>query len=479
MTGVAGPTIAALREGMREGRLSAASILEDARAKLLEEEPRLHALRHRYDRPETGGADGPLHGVPYLTKANVAVAGRPLDCASRILEGYVSPFDATVTERLRAAGAVLLGATNMDEFGMGSSTEHSCDGPTRNPLDLTRTPGGSSGGAAAAVAAGWVPFALGSDTGGSVRQPAAFCGLVGLRPTYGRVSRHGLVAFASSLDQIGPLARRVDDVAEVFAVLAGVDPHDTTTVEPADEPDDTLPPVPRVGVPRSLLDLATPVVREHFVRCVETLDAAGLRVVDVELPASHRATAIYTVLAAAEASSNLARFDGLLYGRRVEGTSWEETVRRSRTEGFGREVQRRILSGVFALAADQRAHYHDRARRARHAVREEHHRALASCDALLLPTAPTLPFPLGERVDDPLRMYGSDVFTTPASLAGLPALALPSGATDEGLPHSVQLVGAPFAERRLFALARRLEELFEVERVQRDLLRLDLPEDSP
>lgn len=463
-------SIEALRVRQRNAG-SPGAIVDIARQEIEAQDGRLHAVRHLYDEPDTGASDGPLAGIPYLTKANIAVAGRPLDCASRILEGYVSPYDATVTERLRAAGAWLLGATNMDEFGMGSSTEHSCGGPTRNPLDLDRTPGGSSGGSAAAVAAGWVPFALGSDTGGSVRQPAAFCGLVGLRPTYGRVSRHGLVAFASSLDQIGPLARRVDDVAEVFWILAGVDPCDMTTVEPAREFEDELPERPCLGVPQSLVAMATTPVRDHFARCHKRLTEAGFELVDVELPASRRATEIYTVLAAAEASSNLARFDGLLYGRRVEAGTWERTVRRSRTEGFGLEVQRRILGGVFALAAEQRAHFHDRAQGARRRVREEHRRALEGCDALLLPTAPTLPFRLGENLDDPVHMYGSDVFTTPASLAGLPALALPSGATERGLPHSLQLVGPPFGERRLFELGRRLEELFEVERLQREILR--------
>lgn len=405
--------------------------------------------------------DGPLAGVPVLLKDNLCSTDFPTTCGSRILAGWRSPYDATVVQRLRAAGAVVVGKGNMDEFAMGSSTEYSAYGPTRNPWDLTRVPGGSSGGPAAAVAYGLVPVALGSDTGGSVRQPAAFCGVYGLKPTYGRLSRYGLVAFGSSLDQVGVLARHVGDVAVAYAVLAGPDPFDASTrTTPAPDVSQWDAGVSglRFGWPANLwsagVDAAIVAALE---RGAGALERAGATRVPITFMPGTYAVATYYLLATAEASSNLARFDGVRYGHRARADDLLSLVARSRGEGFGPEVQRRILLGTFALSAGYHDAYYEKAQRARTLIVREYARAFAQCDFMLLPATPTLPFALGEKSDDPLAMYLSDVFTIGANLAGIPGLTVPMGVTPAGLPVAVQLLGPADAEPMLLRGARALE----------------------
>ncbi len=434
------------------------------------ENPDLNAYTWLAPSPEPpAGSGGPLAGFGAAIKANICGLGWPTDCASGILHGYRSPFDSTVVERLKAAGGICLGLANMDEFGMGSSCEYSSYGPVQNPWRQGFTAGGSSGGAAAAVAAGLAWFALGSDTGGSVRLPAHCCGVVGLKPTYGRVSRYGLVPFASSLDVIGILARSVADAALVLSVLAGADPRDATSLEaPFVVPDPDVPlPGLTLGVPRNLTaGLQAADVREDFARVLAVAGDLGLQVVDVELPAADDAVQTYLVLASAEAASNLARYDGSLYGigPREHGTggprstAYGRYVAAARTVGLGPEVKRRILLGTHVLAAGYRQRFYERARARRKVLTDQMNAALSRVDALILPTASTGTFALGSRLDDPLAMYRTDCFTTPASLAGLPALTIPTGLDERGLPLSVQLVGPHLGEELLVRLGRTLEQ---------------------
>ena len=411
---------------------------------------------------ECSSCDPALGHFPAALKANIARHGRPLTCSSALLADHVAPFTAGAVRRLEAAGAGFSMITAMDEFGMGSSCEYAVTGPVSNPWDPTRTPGGSSGGSAAAVACGAAWYALGSDTGGSVRLPAAFCGLVGLKPTWGRVSRSGLVAFASSLDTIGVLARGVEDAALVLQTMAGPDPHDATTLA-APVPDllhaaRTRTAPRRLGVPREMLagDLA-PEVGRHFDRCLAELTALGARISEVSLPLVRHGVEIYQILAAAEASSNLARFDGGFYGRRRAAPSYQEGVVATRTAGFGPEVKRRLLWGAHVLAEGYRDELYLRARAMRRRLAEQFHQCLNTVDLLILPTAPESAFPLGQRRDDPAAMHASDVFTVPASLAGLPAVSLPMGRDEAGLPLGVQLVGPALGEELLIGCAAALE----------------------
>ena len=413
--------------------------------------------------PGPGSQDGPLAGIPVAVKDNLATVELPTTCGSRFLEGFRSPYDATVVRRLRRAGASVFGKTNMDEFAMGSSTENSAFGPTRNPWDLNRVPGGSSGGSAAAVAAGIVPVAVGSDTGGSVRQPASFCGVVGIKPTYGRVSRYGLVAFASSLDQVGTLGRTVRDAAALLEVVSGHDPRDATS---ANRP---VPPLVAacergvrglvVGVPREYYPAGLdPVVHQLMTRALAVLERAGAEVREVSLPHTELAIPAYYIIAPAEASSNLARYDGVRFGRRHRGArSTGDLYEVSRSEGFGTEVKRRILLGTYALSAGYYDAYYGRAQQARATIAGDFRRVFQDgVDVLLAPTSPTPAFDLGERLGDPYQMYLSDIFTVPANLAGVPALSVPVGLA-EGLPVGGQLMAAHWGEDKLLAAAAALE----------------------
>jgi aspartyl-tRNA(Asn)/glutamyl-tRNA(Gln) amidotransferase subunit A len=419
-------------------------------------------------RRRAGGPLGALAGVPVALKDNLSVAGQRLTCGSRILDGYVAPYTATAVDRLLAADAVILGKTNLDEFAMGSSCENSAFHRTRNPWHLDMVPGGSSGGSAAAVAAGSVPLALGSDTGGSIRQPAALCGVVGVKPTYGRVSRYGLVAFASSLDQIGPLARSVRDAALALGVIAGADPHDATCApRPSEDFGEGIEEGlagRRVGLVREVETEGLPEdVRRAWREAVAVLERSGAELVEVSIPTLGAAIAVYYVLANSEASANLARFDGVRYGRRAAARDLLELYVASRSEGFGAEVQRRILLGTFALSSGYYEAYYGRAQGVLETLRREFAAAFAAVDLLAMPTTPSGAFALGEKVDDPLTMYLSDVFTVPASLVGVPAVAVPSGVDERGLPLSLQLLAPPFAD----ALALRAARAFERERAWR------------
>jgi aspartyl-tRNA(Asn)/glutamyl-tRNA(Gln) amidotransferase subunit A len=457
---------------VRAGELRAADVARACLDRIAAVEPRVDAFllvledrglqrARAIDAAVARGEDpGPLAGVPVALKDVLDLEGVPTSCGSRLLEGYTPPFTATAVRRLEAAGAVVVGKTNMDEFAMGSSTENSAFKPTRNPWDLGRVPGGSSGGSAAAVAAGMVPLALGTDTGGSIRQPAALCGVVGLKPTYGRVSRYGLVAFASSLDQIGPLARSVDDAALGLSVIAGRDPADATSADrPTAElaaPARTQP--LRVGVPWAFLEAGVEAgALAAFRDALRALEAQGVRIVDVALPSLPHAIAAYYLVATAEASSNLARFDGVRYGRRAgDAGDLASCYGETRERGFGAEVKRRILLGTFALSSGYYDAYYLRAQKARGLIRRELDAALSSCDAVATPTTPTAAFRLGEKLDDPLQMYLADVFTVPANLAGLPAISLPCGLSG-GLPVGLQFVGRAFDEASLLGLARVFE----------------------
>lgn len=430
------------------------------------------------ERVARGEDVGALAGVPIALKDNICLDRGRTTCASRFLEHYESPFSATAARRLEDAGAVVIGKTNLDEFAMGSSCEHSAFGACRNPWDQTRVPGGSSGGSASAVAAGVVPLALGSDTGGSIRQPASLCGIVGFKPTYGRISRWGLVAFASSLDQIGPMTRSVEDAALAFAVMAGFDPKDSTSSESA-VPSDLMgslgeaPKQARVAVPRQArgagVDSRTLAV---FERAVQALEGAGVRVEEVDLAHTEAGIAAYYLVATAEASSNLARFDGIRYGRRADGRALEDVYVKSRSEGFGPEVQRRILLGTHVLSSGYYDAYYNTALKARRVIKAGYDAVFArGFDAVLSPACPSPAFGIGEKVnaDDPLALYYEDVFTVGANLAGLPGVTVPAGFTPGreeggGLPVGVQLVGPAFAERSLLRLASLAERVLGVEK---------------
>lgn len=432
--------------------------------------------------PSIGAADsaatGALAGLAFGVKDNIAVRGYRLTCGSRLLEGMVSPYTATAVQRLQRAGAVVAGKTNLDEFGMGSSTETSAFRRTVNPFDPGRVPGGSSGGSAAAVAAGIVDFALGSDTGGSVRQPASFCGLFGLKPTYGAVSRYGLVAYASSLEVIGVLAKRLEIVERAFAVMRGEDPRDHSSLEwrpapwPTRRPGSSTAPGPaahpatrpatlRIGLPRECTgEGLAPEVRRTLDATKERLAGLGHPVVEVGLPTLAHVVAAYYVIATAEASANLARFDGIRYGRRAEGAvNAEELVLASRSAGFGDEVKLRILLGTYVLRSGFQDQYYLRAQRVRTAIRADFARVFGEVDLLLMPVYPVPPFAPGSAEAEPFAQKLADVYTCSANLAGLPALAFPA-ALEAGLPIGMQLVAPPFAEERLFEACRPLERVF-------------------
>ncbi len=468
--------IASLRSQLSEGKTTARAVTESALdvAESLNETlnafleiDRAGALRRADELGAANSAsesDSSLRGVPIAIKDNICVRGLQASCGSRILGPYHPPYNATAIERLNAAGAVIIGKTNCDEFAMGSSNENSAFGPVRNPWDTTRVPGGSSGGSAAAVAAGIVPVALGSETGGSVRQPAALCGIVGLKPTYGRISRYGLVAFASSLDQIGVFGRRASDIATVLGVVAGRDENDATTADVA-VPDylgeiakDTRG--ARIGVPRELFGAGLDEeVRASVERAIEAYRELGAEIIDIELPHAKYCIAVYYILATAEASSNLARYDGVRYGFRAEDSpALREMYRKTRDEGFGAEVKRRIMLGTYVLSSGYYEAYYRKAQQVRTLIKQDFQKAFEQCDAIATPTTPTTAFLLGEKTDDPLAMYLNDIYTCTANLAGIPGISLPCGLSEEGLPIGLQFVGPHWSESALLNLAHAYEQ---------------------
>ncbi|MGA1687454.1 MAG: Asp-tRNA(Asn)/Glu-tRNA(Gln) amidotransferase subunit GatA [Ilumatobacteraceae bacterium] len=459
--------------GVRGGSLSAVEVLEGHLAAIDARESEVHAFnlvladeaRERaaaIDASVAAGADpGPLAGVPVALKDNLCTRGIPTTCSSKILDGWRPPYDATVVERLAAAGAVVVGKTNLDEFAMGSSTENSAFGPTRNPLDVSRVPGGSSGGSAAAVAAGFAALSLGSDTGGSIRQPAALCGVVGVKPTYGAVSRLGLVAFASSLDQIGPFATDVADAALMLEAIAGHDPADSTSIP---EPFPSLTPALSAGVEGlrvgRIVDLpagADSDVDERLQAAFDALAAAGAEIVDVEVPAFTYGLTAYYLIAPAEASSNLARYDGVRFGSRVEAADTNAMYTATRSAGFGAEVQRRIMLGTYALSAGYYDAYYGKALKVRRLIADDFARAYERCDVMLTPASPSVAFPFGSKTADPFAMYLCDTYTIPSNLAGHPAMSVPFGSGADDLPVGVQVLAPALGEPVMFQVAAELE----------------------
>ncbi len=467
-------TAIATAASVRSGERSARSVVEAHLAAIQGREADIHAfnlvlaeqaLAHadEIDAQVAAGEDpGPLAGVPIALKDNLGTTGIPTTWSSKILDGWKPPYDATVVERLRAAGAIAVGKTNLDEFAMGSSTENSAFGPTKNPHDTTRVPGGSSGGSAAAVAAGFAPLALGSDTGGSIRQPAAFCGIVGAKPTYGAVSRYGLVAFASSLDQIGPFAADVADAALLLEVISGHDPLDSTSIpEPPLALSDQLSRGVeglRVGVVQELLGAEgiAPDVVARTKAAVEALEGAGAKIEEVSVPAVIYGLSAYYLIAPAEASSNLARYDGVRYGLRVDAPTTGEMYDRTRTAGFGPEVERRIMLGTYALSAGYYDAFYGKAQKVRTLIIRDFEAAYERCDVLISPTAPTTAFAFGAKAD-PLAMYLNDVCTIPSNLAGHPAISVPYGAGEDGMPIGVQVMAPALGEAVMFRVAAALE----------------------
>ena len=444
--------------------LSRVEEIDGAIHAILRINPRVEEEAQEADRRLTSSSGGDLNGIPVVVKDNLATEGLSTTCASRILEDFVPLHDATAVALLRAAGAVILGKTNMDEFAMGSSTESSAYGPTRNPWDLDRVPGGSSGGSAAALAADMAPLALGSDTGGSVRQPAAFCGVVGLKPTYGRISRSGLVAFGSSLDQVGPMAGNVRDCALLLKAIAGNDPGDATSIPmPVDDyPEACEKGVEglRVGIPLEYLEEGVDEeIRDAVLHAARALEIAGARVEEVSLPHVRYAIPTYYLVSSAEASSNLARFDGVRYGRRVDTDDGLEAMYRStRGQGLGAEVKRRIMLGTYVLSAGYYEAFYAKALRVRTLLRGDYLQLFESgMDLLLGPTTPSPAFEIGEKVNDPLAMYLTDIYTASVNLAGIPAISVPVGLTGSGLPAGAQITGPDFSETTIFRAAAAVE----------------------
>ena len=473
--------IAEWRQQLESGEVSARELTDQHLSRIETAEPSLHAYLEvtaerarsdadRIDAARSAGEDlPPLAGVPLAIKDNLCTKGVTTTCASRMLEGFVPPYESTVTGKLWDAGAVLLGKTNLDEFAMGGSTETSAFGPTANPWNLDHVPGGSSGGSAAAVAAGECMAALGSDTGGSIRQPASFCGVVGLKPTYGRISRYGLVAFASSLDQVGPFTSNVADAAALLQVMAGHDPRDSTSLK-APVPDysaDLGKPIKglKVGLVRECFEQEglDPQVKASVMAAAQQLQSLGAELVDVSCPRFTDGIATYYVIAPSEASANLARYDGVKYGYRAEDAeSLAVMTARSRAEAFGSEVQRRILIGTYALSAGYVDAYYKKAQQVRTLIRRDFDAAYQSVDVLLTPTAPTTSFRNGAHADDPLAMYLADLLTIPANLAGLPAISVPCGFDQAGLPIGVQLIGNVLEESKLLQVAHQYEQSAQV-----------------
>lgn len=464
-------TIAGLRARFIDGSYTPTQAVEDFFACIKKRDGELHAFLEVYEearteaakateRFKTEGKDAPpLLGIPVAIKNNILVKGKKATAGSKILENYTATYDATIIERLRAAGAIFVGATNLDEFAMGSSTENSAFGPTKNPHDPTRVPGGSSGGSAAAVAMGAVPVAVGTDTGGSIRQPASYCGLVGFKPTYGAVSRYGLIAMGSSLDQAGPLTNTVADAELMHSIMAGLDPHDGTTIKP-----DTYPEVPlkekyTIGIPRTFFrEGVDPDVLEAFDAHVAALKSAGHTVVDVELPLFEKGLAAYYVSMPAEVSSNLARYDGMRYGLSVDGETLLDVYENTRAQGFGAEVKRRILLGTYVLSSGYYDAYYGKAETARALMREELSEVFTEVDLVLTPSAPTPAFTFGS-LKDPLSVYKQDIFTVPVNLTGVPAISIPAGTVERDgkqLPVGVQYIAPHAGDSRLFDIGKKV-----------------------
>ncbi len=452
-------------ELLANGKVLPDEVETSVRGRINAVNPRTNAFIRTYQENKTPANAMP---IPIGIKDNICVKGRPVTCASAILKDFCPPYDAAVIEKIKASGGVILGSLNMDEFAFGSSTESSSKGIVHNPWDLERVPGGSSGGSAAAVAAGEAIWALGSDTGGSIRQPASFCGVVGLKPTYGRVSRYGLVAFGSSLDQIGPITRDVTDCARLLSIISGFDRRDSTSVD-LPVPDYAL------GLRRDVRGLRIGIPKEYFIggiepavekavrAAVEFFRKEGAVIKDISLPHTEYAVATYYIVATAEASSNLARFDGVEYGLRVlpdkpRKTGIVDMYEETRARGFGDEAKRRIMLGTYVLSAGYYDAYYLRALKARTLIKNDLDKAFTDCDIILSPTAPTTAFKIGEKTSDPLSMYLSDIFTIPANLAGIPAISLPCGFDAGGLPIGMQLMGAPFAEEKLLSTAYAYEQ---------------------
>jgi aspartyl-tRNA(Asn)/glutamyl-tRNA(Gln) amidotransferase subunit A len=472
-----------LTQAIRAGRASAVEICRETLERIERLDPPLHAFLTRAEHAalrraaelDARRADWdrlPLLGVPIAIKDNICTRGVRTTAGSRILEDYQPQYDAAVIERLVAAGAVPIGKTNCDEFAMGSSTENSAFGVTRNPWALDRTPGGSSGGSAAAVAARMVPIALGSDTGGSIRQPAALCGVIGIKPTYGRVSRYGLIAFASSLDLVGPIATSVADAAAVLQVIAGPDDRDATS-QPGEVPDFAAALTGnvrglRIGVPRAVLTTGVDrEVMEAFERALDLLRREGASTIDIALPHNQYAVAVYYLVATAEASSNLSRYDGVRYGYRApQAETLSQMYDLTRDQGFGPEVKRRIMLGTYALSAGYYDAYYRKAQQVRTLIRRDYDAAFENVDLIAMPTSPTAAFPLGERLDNPLQMYLADVFTVGISLAGLPAISVPCGFTAGGLPIGLQLAARALDEATMLCAADAYERLTTFSRMQ-------------
>jgi aspartyl-tRNA(Asn)/glutamyl-tRNA(Gln) amidotransferase subunit A len=475
MTTEAKRTIAAVRADLAAKKVSTRELVADSYARIELENPRLNAFlalspERAYaqaDRIDQMIARGdplpPLAGLPLAVKDVLATRGVPTTCGSRILENYRPPYDATCVERLERAGAIVLGKTNCDEFAMGSSNENSAYGPVRNPVAPDRVPGGSSGGSAAAVAAGLAVAALGTDTGGSVRQPGALCGIPALMPTYGRVSRYGLIAFASSLDRVGPMTTSVADAAALLGVIAGHDPCDATSasVPVSDYVAELEKPVAglRIGIPREYFGEGMDAgVRERVEAAITRLEKLGCRRVELEMPHTEYAIATYYLIATAEASSNLARYDGVRYGLRVPADSLAEMYRKTRGTGFGAEVKRRIMLGTYALSAGYYEAYYLKAQKARSLIARDFHQAFEKADLIVTPTSPVTAFRLGERTADPLAMYLADIYTVTGSLAGVPGISIPCGNTSEGLPVGLQIFGPHFGEGLVLRLAHAFEQ---------------------
>lgn len=470
MNGLHQLTISQASRLLRQRSLSSVELTEACLRRIEQVEDKIHACvticrdsaleqAKEADRAISNGEDDPLAGIPVLIKDNISTKGVRTTCSSKMLENFIPPYDATVVARLKSRKAVILGKTNMDEFAMGSSTENSAFFPTKNPWDLERVPGGSSGGSAAAIATDEAIYALGSDTGGSIRQPAGFCNVVGLKPTYGRVSRFGLVAFASSLDQIGPITKDVTDCAMVLNAIAGNDPKDSTTA-PYPVPDYTRTLIPdlkkmRLGIPKEyFVEGMQPEVKAALGAAIKTLEELGAEIdINASLPHTRYALAVYYIIAPSEASANLARYDGVKYGYSYQQTEnmWE-AMEKTKQIGFGPEVKRRIMLGTYALSAGYYDAYYLKAQKVRTLIRNEFEQVFQKYDALVTPTSPTVPFKLGERIDDPLQMYLSDVCTLPINIAGLPAISIPAGFTN-GLPIGMQIIGKPFDEETILRIA--------------------------